>query len=253
MITSHSPVLASSDVEASIAFYKEKLGFDSTWFWGEPTSFGGASSGTHMVMFNLQPELAARVEGHQIWFTAEDVNALHADHQERGAPVISEIENKPWGWREYTVLDPSGYHLRFAGHPDHVSAGSGVFPEGVQVIGRRPTVDEHAKVAGAEFYGGDVAEDILAQTWSGVVALSPDGETIGTLRIMRDAPGWYSVWDVAVSPDWQGQRIGTKMMEKALEMVRAESPGAFVHLYTFKSKFYERLGFTLGSVHQIKV
>ena len=47
----------------------------------------------------------------------EDAEAMHRLHLERGAKVIQEIENKPWGAREYVVEDLNGYHLRFAGPP----------------------------------------------------------------------------------------------------------------------------------------
>ncbi|MFO0769047.1 MAG: GNAT family N-acetyltransferase [Nitrospiraceae bacterium] len=66
--------------------------------------------------------------------------------------------------------------------------------------------------------------------------------------MMHDAPGWFSIWDVAVVPDWQGQRIGSTMMHEALEMIREASPGAIVHLFTYKHGFYERLGFAKETV-----
>ena len=75
------------------------------------------------------------------------------------------------------------------------------------------------------------------------MALSPAGEAIGVLRIMQDASGWFSIWDVAVLPSWQAQGIGSKMMEEALAMVREASPGAIVYLFTYEHGFYERLGF----------
>jgi uncharacterized glyoxalase superfamily protein PhnB len=42
-----------------------------------------------------------------------DVDALYARHQQNGVMIISPLEKKPWGMREYTVQDPNGYHLRF--------------------------------------------------------------------------------------------------------------------------------------------
>ena len=44
-----------------------------------------------------------------------DIDALYARHKAAGATIVHPIENKPWGIREYTVRDPSGYHLRFGG------------------------------------------------------------------------------------------------------------------------------------------
>jgi GNAT superfamily N-acetyltransferase len=204
-------------------------------------------------MFSLNPEVAGRSDGQELWVDVDDVNALYASHLERGAMVVSDIEDKPWGRREYTVCDPNGYHLRFGGDPTHRPRGSGMLPSDIRIERRKPTAEEFHAVAGGAFNYGEASADLLASTWAGVLAEDSNGETIGVVRIMFDAPGWFSIWDVAVLPDWQGQRIGTAMMEAALEIVREVSPGANVYLFTFKHEFYERLGFARESVDLVKV
>lgn len=253
MVSGSSPILVVADVPATVQFYTEVLGFASSWTWGEPPTFGAATWGNVTIMFSVLPELVGRVEGHGHWFDVEDVNGLYAQHLERGAKIVSPIEDKPWGRREYTVRDINGYHLRFAGDPSYTPRGTGVFPPGVQIVRRMPTVEEHERVAGSSFYKDGTPSGILDRTWKAVVATDSNGEAIGTTRIMYDAPGWFSIWDVAVLPDWQGRRIGTAMMEAALDIVHEESPGAFVYLFTFKHGFYERLGFSKGTVEMRKV
>lgn len=253
MIVGSGPIFATVDVEASIRFYKEVLGFNSSWTWGTPVTFGCASFGSTSIMFSLQPDLAAKVGGHQHWFKVEEVDDLYAMHLERGAKVVSPIEDRPWDVREYIVQDPSGYHLRFAGDIKTTASTSRPFPEGVRLERRKPTGEEHLRVCAAAFENDGSPSDALDRAWSGVVAVSPSGETIAVLRIMFEGIGWYSVWDVAVLPGWQGQRIGSAMMKEALEMIREASPGAFVFLFTFKHEFYERLGFAKESVSMLKV
>lgn len=245
---SSTAIFACSDIEASLAYYKDVLGFESSWTWGEPPTFGSASMGGVTIMFNLQPELAAKVRGHQHGVKVDDVDELYRLHRDKGAHVVAEVEDKPWGLREYIVEDLNGYHLRFGGPPSSEAPKSKPFPEGVTLERRNPTTDEYAGVAGPSFGHKETPPGLLERTWNGVVARSPDGETIGVLRIMWDAPGWFSIWDVAVVPDWQSQRIGSTMMKEALELIREASPGAIVHLFTFKHGFYERLGFTKETV-----
>ncbi len=252
MLNGSSPILAASDVPATIKFYTEVLGFPSSWTWGDPPTFGAATWGNVTIMFCQDSDLATKVEGHQQWLDVEDVSALHAQHLERGAMILSPIEDKPWGRREYTVRDPNGYHLRFAGDPAYTPRGSGVLPRGIQILHRKPTVEEYNMVGGGP-YKGEAAARLFENAWSGIVAVDPNDEVIGAVRIMHDAPGWFSIWDVAVVPDWQGQRIGTAMMQTALDLVQEASPGAFVYLFTFKHEFYERLGFSRGSVDIRKV
>lgn len=253
MILGATPIFATADIEGSIRFYKEVLGFSSSWTWGDPPTFGCASWGSVEIMFNLQPDLAARVEGHQHWIRADEVDELYSRHVERGAKVVSPIEDKPWGVREYVVEDPSGYHLRFAGPLSSQVEKSRPFPEGVTIVRRRPTLEEYQGVVRAAFGHDGDSSDSLERAWTCVLALSPKGDVIGTARVMFDSPGWYSVWDVAVLPEWQGCRIGSALMKEALETVREASPGAFVFLFTFKHEFYERLGFKKETVSMVKV
>jgi ribosomal protein S18 acetylase RimI-like enzyme len=252
-VISSTAIFAVADVEATIAFYKDVLGFDSSWTWDDPPTFGSASKGGVAVMFCLQPELASKVRGHQHWINVEEVDELYQFHRDRNAPIISEIKDQPWGAREYVVEDLNGYYLRFAGPPSGDAPKSKPFPQGVTIEQRVPTAEEYDLLAGQAFGNKTHVPGLLEATWNGLVALSPNGEPIGVLRIMRDAPAWFSIWDVAVHPDWQGRRIGTRMMKQALEMIRAASPGANVHLFTFKHAFYERLGFGKQTVSLIKV
>ncbi|HEY3782089.1 MAG TPA: GNAT family N-acetyltransferase [Fimbriimonadaceae bacterium] len=253
MLTGASPILTTLDVARTIQFYTEVLGFTSSWADSDPATFGAASWGKVRIMFSQDPERAGRTEGQEIWIDVDDVNALYAQHLERGAMILSPIEDKPWGFREYTVRDPNGYHLRFAGSPTHVSQGSGEFPPGVELVRRLPTAEEYTDVVGSGFFKEGILAQVLERAWAGVVALNPNGKVIGTVRIMYDSPGWFSIWDVAVLPAWQGQRIGTAMMEEAFKIVREESPGAFVYLFTTKHEFYERIGFEKESVEMIRV
>jgi ribosomal protein S18 acetylase RimI-like enzyme len=253
VITGSVPIFATTDIRATLEYYKETLGFQTTWTWGDPPSFGGANWGPVSIMFSLQPDLAAKISGHEHWIKVEEIDELYALHQKLGAKIVTPIDNQPWGAREYVVADPSDYRLRFAGSPTSPTGGSIAFPDGVQIIRRIPTYEEFVQVAGQEFdFNGNQSES-LAATWEGVVAVSPAGDTIGTVRIMHDAPGWFSIWDVAVLPDWQGKRIGETMMREALQAVREAAPGAFVFLFTTKHGFYERFGFSKETVSMVKV
>ncbi len=251
---SSTAIFACSDIEATLAYYKEILGFGSTWAYGEPPTFGSASAGGATIMFNLNPDLAQKVKGHQHWVKVDEPDELYRRHKKAGAKVVSEIEDKPWGFREYVVEDLNGYFLRFAGPISSSAPASKPFPAEVKLTRRKPTSGEYADVCGKAFGGRqDGTADLLAGTWGGVVALAPSGGTIACLRIMNDAPGWFSIWDVAVVPEWQSQRIGTAIMREAIAMIREVSPRAIVYLFTFKHSFYERLGFGLESASFLRL
>lgn len=252
-MTSSNAIFACTDIVETLEYYKEVLGFGATWTWGEPPTFGSASSGGVTILFNRQPELAAKIHGHQHWIKVDDADELHETHRARGAKIVEELGDRPWGFREYVVEDLNGYRLRFAGPPSGHAKPSSPFPEGVVIKRRVPTGEEYVAVAGAAFGYKNLVPGLMESTWGGVVALSPEGEVIGTVRIMRDAPGWFSIWDVAVAPNWQANRIGSRMMQEALEMVKEDSPGANVFLFTYQNGFYERLGFQRETAHMKRV
>ena len=112
-IVKSEAILATADVAATIRFYREELGFTNEWFWDDPPTHGGVEWGDIDLMFQKNVELAKHVEGHQHYFFVTGVDELHARHQQNGVSIISPLERKPWGMREYTVRDPNGYHLRF--------------------------------------------------------------------------------------------------------------------------------------------
>jgi uncharacterized glyoxalase superfamily protein PhnB len=106
-------ILVARDVAATIRFYRDVLGFTKEWVWDDPATHGGVSWDHAHLMFHLDRELANHMDGHQHYFYVKKEDDLHARHQQNGVQIISPLERKPWGMREYTIRDPNGYHLRF--------------------------------------------------------------------------------------------------------------------------------------------
>lgn len=107
-------ILACRDIEATIAFYAEKLGFMREWTWGEPPTDGGIRRDEVQLFLMANADLAARAAGSEVMLFVSGVDALYAEHRARGAPISAELRDQPWGLREYRVTDPQGYVLRFA-------------------------------------------------------------------------------------------------------------------------------------------
>ncbi len=258
MLKRSQPIFAVKDVKATIAFYENVLGFGSPWFWGDPVCFGGIQRDSVQVMFNQQPDLAAKIEGHQHHFWVDDLDGLHARHIAAGAPIIEPIGNRPWGLREYTVRDPNGYHLRFSGPTTYVKPATALdtMPAYIRIESRLPTGAEFIALA-ASVGWKKTAESSrwLAGSLLGVVAIDKSSdEAVGMARAVEDAYGWYSIWDVVVRPVFQSQRIGTAMMESLLDQLRRRGPaGATVNLFTFHSSFYERMGFAQNTCTSLKL
>ena len=258
MITRSEPIFAVRDVRASIAFYRDVLGGRSEWLWGDPPSFAGIRVGQVQVMFNQQPELASKIEGHQHHFFTELLDEQHAAHVAAGAPIIEPIANRPWGIREYTVRDPDGYHLRFSGPLKHEkpAGAKDSLPDTIVIEDRLPTLEEY--VALKQSVNWDTSADqasTLSHCCAGVVAR--DGatdRTVGMARAVCDARGWYSIWDVVVEPAYQNRRVGSALLRRQLDLLRQQGPaGANVFLFTYQHDFYRKLGFNAQTCTMLKL
>ena len=94
-------------------------------------------------------------------------------------------------------------------------------------------------------------QDALEHTLVGVVATDTrETETVGMVRATGDGR-YYMLWDVIVKPRYQGQKIGTAMVETALaEMRRRGAPqGAFVGLFTAEVRLLRAAGIQEGPRH----
>jgi uncharacterized glyoxalase superfamily protein PhnB/GNAT superfamily N-acetyltransferase len=247
-----SPILAVTDIRAAVDFYTRVLGFELDWLWGDPPAHGAVRRDSVQIQLGLNAAMAARASGMQYFLFVSDVERWHALHRANNAEIISPIENKPWGLREYTVRDPWGYELRFAGAEKYEKPPDArdSLPSNIRVIERMPPAEEYLALVKLVNWSpnADAVPAALRGSIYGVVAVDDshrgNPKTVGMLRIVGDGLLVFYVHDVAVMPSHQNQRIGTALVETALKWLRASAPrGAFVGLFTLKPSFYERLGF----------
>jgi catechol 2,3-dioxygenase-like lactoylglutathione lyase family enzyme len=100
------PQLPARDVPAAQSWYRDVLGLEVNWLWED--NFG--SVGQDCVELFLYESN----EPHPTYVSlfVDDVDAVYAACGERGGEVVSELEDKPWNVREFTIRDPNGHLLR---------------------------------------------------------------------------------------------------------------------------------------------
>jgi len=113
MMHAGTTVFTVRDVVASLAYYRDRLGFDTAFEYGDPVSYAGVCSGDvtlHLISSSRTP----RQPGHgAVAIDVDDVDALHADLTKRGARVLKAPANYDYGLRTFDVADPDGNMIFF--------------------------------------------------------------------------------------------------------------------------------------------
>jgi uncharacterized glyoxalase superfamily protein PhnB len=128
LIYSLTPVLEVNDLEDTLEYYQNILGFSIDWTWpnegkvdhasvsfGEGHTEEGEHDDLHAHIQLSQAEKIPVMNSGWLYFTLKDgIDELYQQMKERGADISSEIGNRPWGNREFDVKDNNGHIMRFA-------------------------------------------------------------------------------------------------------------------------------------------
>jgi catechol 2,3-dioxygenase-like lactoylglutathione lyase family enzyme len=137
-IESVSPFFIAGDVERSVGFYRDKLGFTLVFQETEPpdnTAFFAIVSRDNVMLFLKGRGAALPNPKRYAWarwdayFFVPDPDALAAEFEGRGVSFSESLKDTHDGLRGFELIDPDGYVL-FFGRPQAVGAR----PESVSYV-----------------------------------------------------------------------------------------------------------------------
>lgn len=112
------PSITATDLQASLAWYRDVLGFTLAEEYKQDDRLVGVQIKAGHVHFLLtQDDFAKgrdRQKGVALRFfctTAQDIDQLAAAIQERGGKLSQEPKDQPWGARDFAVVDPDGFNI----------------------------------------------------------------------------------------------------------------------------------------------
>ena len=108
-----APVFVVKDVLRAVEHYRDVLGFQTEFTYGEPTFYAGVERDN--VLIHLQAaDQSKRQPGQQaINVFVSDVDSLYQELKSRGANTLNEPKDYPYGMRDFDVHDLDGNHLCF--------------------------------------------------------------------------------------------------------------------------------------------
>ena len=113
-ITSYYPVIMTSDVDGTAAFYKRHFRFEalfsSDWYVHLQSTLDdrvtlAVLDGNHHT---IPDSGRGTVAGLLLNFEVEDPDALYAEFQEAGLPILLTLRDEDFGQRHFITVDPNG-------------------------------------------------------------------------------------------------------------------------------------------------
>ena len=121
VLTAISPSFTVSDVETSLTWYRDVLGFTVAERWERDGKLMGAglSSGKAFLMLGQDDWKKGRdrVKGQGVRMyceTGQDIDRLAAKIKARGGRLSQEPMDHEWGMRDIAIEDPDGYKITIA-------------------------------------------------------------------------------------------------------------------------------------------
>ncbi len=112
------PSLTVNDIQASIAWYRDVLGFGvaEEYQWEGKVMGARLKAGAIEVLIAQDDFAKGRDRQKGVGFrmyciTGQDIDQLAAAIRERGGQLAQEPTDQPWGARDFAIVDPNGFNI----------------------------------------------------------------------------------------------------------------------------------------------
>lgn len=118
MIRWIAPQFFTTDIPRTLAYYKDKLGFECLGTWQEPPVYAIVARDQHAIHFRCAEPPIANPDKYpdellDAYINIEDVDSLYTEYADQGVEFTRELGNTPWNTREFVVKDCDGRLLAF--------------------------------------------------------------------------------------------------------------------------------------------
>ena len=118
-VSSASPVLRVADTETALAFYRDVLGFEVQFRYGDYAGLNLGDAGLHVC----KPEAGKSSGGGAVYVFCDEVDAYFGTIRARGARPEREPANQHYAMRDFSICDPDGNRLTFGCSLDEGDCG----------------------------------------------------------------------------------------------------------------------------------
>jgi uncharacterized glyoxalase superfamily protein PhnB len=114
------PFMPVRDLKETINYYRDQLGFSKEWFWEDTDA--GINRDDLGLLFMQDKDFVARINSNErhfeiCWFVS-NVDEVYNEYKSKGVNIVSPLELKPWGIKEFTIEEVNSYWIRIGSGND---------------------------------------------------------------------------------------------------------------------------------------
>jgi uncharacterized glyoxalase superfamily protein PhnB len=118
MIRQIAPQFFTTDIPGTLAYYKDKLGFECRGTWDDPPIYAIVARDKHAIHFRCAEPPTANPNKYSdelldAYLSVEDADALYSEYAAKGVQFARELGDTPWHTREFVIKDDEGRLLAF--------------------------------------------------------------------------------------------------------------------------------------------
>jgi uncharacterized glyoxalase superfamily protein PhnB len=108
-----TPFQPVRNLQETIDFYRDTLGFSNGWI---QDMAAGISRDEMRLIFVENPDytkiINSGIAGFEIIWFVDNVDEIYNEYKTKNLEIICDLEDQPWGIREFTFKDINGYCIR---------------------------------------------------------------------------------------------------------------------------------------------
>src|SRR5205807_8447374 len=110
MVRQLAPLFFTMDIPATLAYYKDKLGFECLGTWQDPPVYAIVGRDQQVIHFRCAEPPTANPDKYadellDAYLFVEDADALYAEYAAQGVAFARPLGNMPWHGRAIAVKD----------------------------------------------------------------------------------------------------------------------------------------------------
>lgn len=118
MIRQIAPQFFTIDIPQTLAYYKDKLGFDCLGTWQDPPVYAIVARNEQKIHFRCAEPPTSNPDKYadellDAYLAVEDAGALYSEYEAKSVEFTRELGRTPWNTQEFVVKDCDGRLLAF--------------------------------------------------------------------------------------------------------------------------------------------